>query len=208
MIEIFVDGIQLEVPQDISIGLNLGIADYTDPISASGAYTQTVEIPRTPHNDKAFKFAGEVLSADAYNHTEHTARVVEDGCELVSGRAFLEGATNTTYNIQIVGNEIAWVNAIREKKLSEIEGEAIGSYKPDDWGELTVGGGGYPDLSFVLMQHGHWFQDGEDDHIARPWATYNHLIPIVTLLCGAYNRCERLAPQGVESDLRNDAMEG
>lgn len=182
MIKIYLDGVQLEVPQDISIGLNLGIADYADPITASGAYTQTIEIPRTPHNDKAFNFSGEVLSADMFNHSEHTARVVEDGCELVEGRAFLEGVSQTSYNMQVVGEEIGWVENIRDKKLSEIEGDTIGYYQPDEWGELTGSPAEYyPKLSFVLMQHGHWYQDTDDNPIRRTWATYNDLIPIVKL---------------------------
>ena len=182
MIEIYLDGVQLEVPQDISIGLNLGIADFADPITASGAYTQTVEIPRTPHNDKVFKFSGEVLSAEMFNHSEHTARIVEDGCELVEGRAFLEGVSQTSYNIQVVGEEIDWVENIRDKKLSDIEGKEIGRFKPDEWMEL-IGNSAeyYPGLSFVLMQHGHWYQDTDDEPIRRTWATYNDLIPIVKL---------------------------
>lgn len=182
MIEIYLDGVQLEVPQDISIGLNLGIADYADPITASGAYTQTVEIPRTPHNDKAFKFSGEVLSAEMFNHSEHTARIVEDGCELVEGRAFLEGVSQTSYNMQVVGEEIGWVENIRDKKLSEIEGEVIGRFQPDEWDEY-IGSDAeyYPKLSFVMMQHGHWYQDTDDKPIRRTWATYNDLIPMVKL---------------------------
>lgn len=182
MIEIYLDGVQLEVPQDISIGLNLGIANYADPIIASGAYTQTVEIPRTPHNDIAFKFSGEVLSAEMFNHSEHTARIVEDGCELVEGRAFLEGTSQTSYNIQVVGEEIGWVEKIRDKKLSEIEGEVIGRFQPDEWDEI-IGSSAedYPKLSFVMMQHGHWYQDTDDEPIRRTWATYNDLIPMVKL---------------------------
>lgn len=182
MIEIYLDGVQLEVPQDISIGLNLGIADYADPISASGAYTQTIEIPRTPHNDKTFNFCGEVLSADMFNHSEHTARVVKDGCELMGGRAFLESTSQTSYNMQIVGEEIGWIENIRDKKLSEIEGDTIGYYRPDEWSEL-IGSPAeyYPELSFVLMQHGHWYQDTDDKPIRRTWVTYNDLIPIVKL---------------------------
>lgn len=181
MIEIYLDGARLEVPQDISIGLNMGIADYADPITASGAYTQTVEIPRTPHNDKIMHFAGEV-GAQMFNHAEHTATILEDGCELVEGRAFLEGVSLTSYNMQVVGEEIGWVENIRDKELSEIEGESIGAYRPDDWGELVnIPPEGLPKLSFVLMQHGHWYQEADDKPMRRLWVTYNDLIPIVKL---------------------------
>lgn len=182
MIELFLDDTQLEVPQDIGIGLSLGIADYTDPITASGAYTQTIEIPRTPHNDKVFNFSGEILSNEQFNNAEHTARVLQDGCELVGGKAYLEGASLQSYRLQIVGAEVDWVANIRDKKLSELDGDAIGTFQPSDWGEVD---GEFPEsfpaLSFVLLDHGCWWQETEEDNTRRSWVTYNDLIPIVKL---------------------------
>ena len=182
MIEVYLDGIQLEVPQDISIGLSLGIADYADPCTASGAYTQTVEIPRTTHNDSAFKFSGEILSAEQFNHAEHTARIVEDGCELVGGKAYLDSVSTTAYSLQIVGEEIEWVAKIRDKKFSELEGESIGYYLPTEWGEfIGAEAESLPKLSWVLLQHGCWFQEADDEKIRRSWITYHDLVPIVKL---------------------------
>lgn len=182
MIELYLDNTQLEVPQDIGIGLSLGIADYTDPITASGAYTQTIEIPRTAHNDKVFNFSGEILSTSQFNDAEHTARVLQDGCELVGGKAYLEGASLQSYRLQIVGAEVDWVANIRDKKLSELDGEAISTFQPSDWGEVD---GEFPEsfpaLSFVLLDHGCWWQETEDDNTRRSWVTYNDLIPIVKL---------------------------
>lgn len=182
MIELFLDNTQLEVPQDIGIGLSLGIADYTDPITASGAYTQTIEIPRTPHNDKVFNFSGEILSNEQFNNAEHTARVLQDGCELVGGKAYLEGASLQSYRLQIVGAEIDWVANIRDKKLSELEGDVIGTFRPSEWDEYD---GEFPEsfpaLSFVLLDHGCWWQETEEDNTRRSWVTYNDLIPIVKL---------------------------
>ena len=189
MIEIYLDGVQLEVPQDISIGLNLSVADYADPITASGAYTQTVEIPRTPHNDIAFKFSGEVLSAEMFNHSEHTARIVEDGCELVGGRAYLEGVSQTSYNMQVVGEEVGWVENIRDKKLSEIEGEAIGVFNLSRWSNIIGENSAYlrfPALFFSFIQHGCWNVaiedvDGKEQIIPRSYATFNDLVPFVQI---------------------------
>lgn len=182
MIELFLDNTQLEVPQDIGIGLSLGIADYTDPITASGAYTQTIEIPRTPHNDKVFNFSGEILSNEQFNNAEHTARVLQDGCELVGGKAYLEGASLQSYRLQIVGAEIDWVANIRDKKLSELEGDVIGTFRPSEWDEYD---GEFPEsfpaLSFVLLDHGCWWQETEENNTRRSWVTYNDLIPIVKL---------------------------
>ena len=189
MIEIYLDGVQLEVPQDISIGLNLSVADYADPITASGAYTQTVEIPRTPHNDIAFKFSGEVLSTEMFNHSEHTARIVEDGCELVGGRAYLEGVSQTSYNMQVVGEEVGWVENIRDKKLSDIDGEAIGVFSLTRWSNIIGKNSAYlrfPALFFSFIQHGCWNAaiedtEGKEQIIPRNYATFNDLVPFVQI---------------------------
>ena len=182
MIELYLDNIQLEVPQDIGIGLSLGIADYADPVTASGAYTQTIDIPRTPNNDRAFNLAGEILSAEQFNNAEHTARVLQDGCELVGGKAYLEGATLQSYRLQIVGAEVGWVANVKDKKLSELEGDVIGWFGPTDWGEVDRDDPeGLPSLSFVLMDHGCWWQETEEDNTRRSWVTYSDLIPMVKL---------------------------
>jgi hypothetical protein len=123
-----------------------------------------------------------VSSAEQFNHSEHTARIVQDGCELVGGRAFLNGSSRQSYNLQVVGEEIEWVENIRDKKVSELQGEAIGNFRPDEWSEFLGDSAEiYPKLSFVMMQHGHWYQDTDDKPIRRTWATYNDLIPIVKL---------------------------
>lgn len=182
MIELYLDNIQLEVPQDIGIGLSLGLADYADPVTASGAYTQTIDIPRTPNNDRAFNLAGEILSAEQFDNAEHTARVLQDGCELVGGKAFLEGATMQSYRLQIVGAEVGWVANVKDKKLSELEGEVIGWFRPTDWGEVDRDvPEDLPPLSFVLMDHGCWWQETEEDNTRRSWVTYSDLIPMVKL---------------------------
>lgn len=182
MIELFLDDIQLEVPQDIGIGLTLGIADYADPITASGAFSQTMEIPRTPHNDRVFNFSGEILSPEHFNNTSHTARILEDGCELVGGKAFLDGVTMHSYRLQVVGAEVGWVENIRDKKLSELKGDGIGYYQPTDWGEVSPESPeSLPDMSFVLLDHGCWWQEGKNEEVRRKWVTYNDLIPIVKL---------------------------
>lgn len=182
MIEIYLDGKQLDVPQDISIGLSLGIADYADPCTASGAYTQTVEIPRTSHNNLAFAMAGEILSAEQFNHSEHRANIIQDGCELIGGKAYLEGVSTTVFLLQIVGEEIGWVEKIRDKKIAELECEAIGRYMPTEWSEFVgVQSEELPKLSWVLLQHGCWFQEADDEKIRRSWVTYQDLVPIVKL---------------------------
>jgi hypothetical protein len=174
MIEIFVDNQRLEIPENTSIGLSVGIANIEDPISASASYSQTIKVPNTPHNSAIFRHAEQILLAEVYNHKEHTAAIYEDGVELIKGKAYLDGATDKEYSIQIVGNEFAWLERIRDKKLNEIDNEPC-SYFREYVQPLAADEG----VFFGLVDHGCWWQNVGDNVVRRKWATYADLVPFV-----------------------------
>lgn len=175
MIEIFVDNQRLEIPENTSIGLSVGIANIEDPISASASYSQTIKVPNTPHNSVIFRHAEQILLTEVYNHEEHTAAIYEDGVELIKGKAYLDGATDKEYSIQIVGNEFAWLERIRDKKLNEMDDEDLGDFVA--YAEMTPEQ--HAAAFFALIDHGCWWQEVGEDTIRRRWATYADLVPFV-----------------------------
>ena len=177
MVEVYLDGIALEMPENTSIGLSVGIASITDPISASASYSQTISVPRTPHNSKVFRHTEQILSPEIFNHTEHTAAVYEDGVELIKGKAYYEGATDSEYKLQIVGNEFDWLERIREKKLNEIDSDKVSQFRT--YAEMTDAQ--RKAVFFGLLDHGCWWQEIGEEKIRRQWATYADLVPFVGL---------------------------
>lgn len=177
MVEVYLDGVALEMPENTSIGLSVGIASITDPISASASYSQTISVPMTPHNSKAFRHTEQILSPEIFNHTEHTAAVYEDGVELIKGKAYYEGATDTEYKMQIVGNEFDWLERIRDKKLNEIDSDKVSEFRP--YAEMTDAQ--RKAVFFGLLDHGCWWQEIGEEKIRRQWATYADLVPFVGL---------------------------
>lgn len=177
MIEVYLDSQRLEMPEDTSIGLNVGIASIEDPISARASYSQTIDVPMTTVNMAIFNHSEQILSPDIFNHSEHTAAVYEDGVELIKGKAYFEGATDTHYKLQIVGNEFDWLQSIRDKKLNEIDDTVVSAFR--EWEALT-------DVEreavfFALTEHGKWWQNIDDETVRRRWATYADLIPFVQI---------------------------
>lgn len=177
MIEVYIDNEQLEIPNTTSVGINVGIAHIEDPISASGSFSQTIDVPRTTRNEAIFRHIEQILSPEIFNHAEHTVIVYEDGVELIKGKAYFEGATDTHYKLQIVGNEFGWVERIKDKKLNEIDDTPISQFK--EYEAMTDAE--RKAVFFGLLDHGCWWQEVEDETIRRKWATYADLIPFVSL---------------------------
>lgn len=177
MIEVYLDSERLEMPEDTSIGLNVGIASIEDPTAASASYSQTIDVPMTTVNMAIFNHSEQILSPEIFNHSEHTAAVYQDGVELIKGKAFLDGVTDSSYKMQIVGNEFDWLEAIRDKKLNEIDGTVISALKE----YVALDSVQREAVFFALAEHGKWWQNIDDETVRRRWATYADLIPFVQI---------------------------
>jgi hypothetical protein len=177
MIQVYLDNEQLEVAEDVSIGLTVSVAQIEDPISASASFTQSIDVPRTTHNEVVFGHTEQILSPDIFNHSEHTAAVYEDGVELIKGKAYFEGATDTHYKLQIVGNEFDWLERIKEKKLNEIDSDTISQFREYE----TMTEEQRKEVFFGLLDHGCWWQEVDDEVKRREWATPADLVPFVGL---------------------------
>ena len=177
MVEVYLDNERLEIPDTTSVGINVGISHIEDPISASGSYSQTIDVPMTPNNTAVFRHTEQILSPEIFNHTEHTAAVYEDGVELIKGKAYFEGATDTHYKLQIVGNDFSWVERIKDKKLNEIDNRTVSQFQ--EYAMQTDAE--RKAVFFALLNHGCWWQEVEDETIRRKWATYADLVPFVGL---------------------------
>lgn len=183
MIQVFLDGTPLIVAQDASIGLSVSIARIEDPTSASSSGTKTIKIPMIRENIAAFRHCEEILSPEIFNNSEHTARVEQDGIELISGKAYLDGIDRYQdgtgyYKLQIVGDEFDWVQRIKDKAMNELnDTDKISQYAR--YANLTDAQ--RANAFFALLDHGCWWQEVGDKTVRRNWATYADLMPFVNL---------------------------
>lgn len=189
MIAIYLDGQALDTAQDTSIGLTVSVTNVTEVGSTKGAYTKSIKIPATQHNRALFGYADEILSAEAFNNADHTARIEQDGVELVAGKAYLDSvelsATDDYFSMQIVGNDFGWAQAIRDKKMNAVSADKTFSkfarYALQTEEERA-------NAFFALIDHGAWWQEVDEDtrtdganKIRRSWATQADLVPFVNV---------------------------
>lgn len=183
MISVYLDNQPLAVEQDTSIGLSVGITRIEDPTSASSSYTKTIKIPMTAQNVAAFRHCEEILSPDIFNNAEHTARVEQDGIELISGKVFLQRISRYRdgsgyYELQILGDEFDWVERIRDKAMNELNGtDKISQYAR--YANLTPAQ--RANAFFALVDNGCWWQEVGGETVRRNWATYADLMPFISL---------------------------
>lgn len=177
MIEVYLNGKQLEIPEDTSVGINLGLSQIEDPTSATASFTQTINVPMTASNRKIFGYKEEILGTTG-SFGWGSATVYEDGVELIKGKAIYEGTSGNYYKLQIVGNDFDWLQHIKDKKLYEIGNwEALSRFV--EYADLTREE--REAMFFGIIEHGCWWQEVGDETIRRNWATYADLIPFVSL---------------------------
>lgn len=189
MIKVFLDGNELDFTEDTSIALTVSITNVTDVGSTKGAYTRTIKIPATQNNRMRFGFADEVLSADAFNNAEHTARIEQDGVELIEGKAYLDNMeladTEGYFGMQIVGNDFGWIGNVRNKKLNELSDEK-------DFGQFAryslLTASQRKNAFFALTDSGCWWKDADSTtrtdgatQMRRTWAVQADLVPFVSI---------------------------
>ena len=189
MIKVFLDGNELDFAEDTSIALTVSITNVTEVGSTKGAYTRTIKMPATQNNRMRFGFADEVLSADAFNNANHTARIEQDGVELIEGKAYLDNVeladTEGYFSMQIVGNDFGWIENVRNKKLNELSDDK-------DFGQFAR----YSLLTpaqrkcafFALTDSGCWWQEADSatrtdgaTQMRRNWAVQADLVPFVNI---------------------------
>ena len=126
MIKLFVDDRLVDMDQQTSVSISLGIASVTKIESGRTGYSKTIQVPMTAKNRTIFGDAAELHAADAFNQAIHTARVEVDGCVVIEGTPMMtrcaSGAHgNGWYRMNIIGAGKEWVKSAADKMFNEID---------------------------------------------------------------------------------------
>lgn len=126
MIKLFVDDRLVDMDQQTSVSISLGIASVTKIESGRTGYSKTIQVPMTAKNRTIFGDAAELHAADAFNQAIHTARIEVDGCVVIEGTPMMtrcaSGAHgNGWYRMNIIGAGKEWVKSAADKMFNEID---------------------------------------------------------------------------------------
>lgn len=141
MIELKIDGQNVDIDQKVNIAATHSIADIQEPDGTSAGYSKSVELPFTPTNMRVFRFTQELFSKEQFNNELHAAEYMVDGNTVMSGVAQIEKFTYTTgtngciisgnFHVSIIGSSFEWIANAR-KRMNELQGGMTVTYTLDD----------------------------------------------------------------------------
>ena len=127
MVKLYIDNQVADLDPHSSLSISLSIASLTSTSWGRAGYSKSITIPATPLNRRLMGDCEQPLSAQMFNHKEHTARVEVRGSVIIEGTIYLTASSLGSegyYRFNIIGNARQWVKGA----------EALLSSLGDDWG--------------------------------------------------------------------------
>lgn len=134
--QLFLEGFNVDLDNDVVIPLNYGIADVREPEKKTGNYTKTISLPGTTNNNKIFSFLFDtsvtVNSSGTYQYDlgfdpnlKSECVITYEGAEIFRGYLELNKIVKidnykVRYEVTCAGNLVNLFFSIGEKYLSDI----------------------------------------------------------------------------------------
>lgn len=110
--KIFIDNQEADIDARTSVSISLSIASHTDLTTSRTGYSKTIMLPMTAHNMGIMGDSEQINAVSAFNKTEHTAHIEQDGCTVIEGTPFLAESVSYGaggyYRINIIGPGKRW----------------------------------------------------------------------------------------------------
>lgn len=152
--------------------------DITNFENAKGSYTLGLKLPRTIKNESIFRYVSQDIEQGFNILRKYDAIVRCDGIQILKGLLTLTSIKKNEYEVNIVGDNISWVDGIRGKTLQDLTqfrkfrySGTKGVSTADQWINQqpntismwdvwqTQDGGDY-DIQFPLVSYGNFPSDG------------------------------------------------
>lgn len=104
------------------VALEKSSVDLTNLSKRAGEFTYTIEIPRTPMNDKAFKFVGEPSAPNKFNkNSNYRMRIFSNGLQITIGNFKLQSISSKSIKGNLIGDSIAWFEQLAGKTIRDLD---------------------------------------------------------------------------------------
>lgn len=142
--------------EDLNVHIFKQIYDIQNPLNKTGDYTLDLNIPRTNKNSEILGFIGDPqLCANFFNQQIYTAEVEVDTFVLLQGRAFVQRIFESYIEINLIGYNISWAQALSQAPLNQVKLRPIVWTGPrSHYGNNAWPGDNYNDL-FGLISIGY-----------------------------------------------------
>lgn len=117
MVELIINGNQIELPKDVAIKYSKQISDIFDIANISCSYTNSFEFEKTPKNTQSMQQLGISGDGSQIPYIKNTAQLKINGFDLVSKGWYVPGNTSDKYKGSVVDGMIDFFKAIENKTM-------------------------------------------------------------------------------------------
>lgn len=117
MVELIINGNQIELPKDVAIKYSKQISDIFDIANISCSYTNSLEFEKTPKNTQSMQQLGISGDGSQIPYIKNTAQLKVNGFDLVSKGWYMPGNTSDKYKGSVVNGMIDFFKAIENKTI-------------------------------------------------------------------------------------------
>lgn len=127
MVEVFINGEQLDLFEGFPIPINMSVADVREPNKRKNTFTKTITVPSSAANNRLFKHIYNVNTSGGFDPSvKAEALVLDGGITQIEGNAQLKAITTTdhfdrAYEIVIFGEVVDIFQSIGESRLNELD---------------------------------------------------------------------------------------
>jgi hypothetical protein len=126
MYSLKIENNNIDISTDFSVTLSYNAIDLLNPINRNGAYTYTLDLPRTTNNNKQFNYVGEYDVIDKFKINEFNCILSYLNNEIIKGIFYLDEITETNFRGQIVSDNLSWTKYFKDDdRVNTLSGFSI-----------------------------------------------------------------------------------
>lgn len=119
--QLFINGREVDLFNDKSIGLTLQVGSVLNPGNRAGNNTNKFDLPPTQNNNEIFETLQNINSNTNIPYQKNSAKYIQNGVELISnGFAVLESTSNG-FKVAVYSGNTSFFDLIKGRNLNELD---------------------------------------------------------------------------------------
>lgn len=119
---------ELDLPKD-NIALNLQVNDIAELKDRQASYSQSIALPKTPHNENVFAFAFDLQTQNKVPYKYYDCRLLINDINVLGNQSVLliDEVTNNEINIQVLGDNAGLLTKMQDTLITDLQFDDIGT---------------------------------------------------------------------------------
>lgn len=119
-LEIYADGIKLDLPNTVKIAFTFQVNDIAELKDRQASFSNQFKAPRTPTNDKALGFASQSTTGNRLQYSRINCLVVDDGIQVIPDGFLIVENFEKEYGLTIYAGTLNLFEGMDSKFINEL----------------------------------------------------------------------------------------